>query len=233
VVCEVHDTGPGIPSPVLEQIFDPFFTTKFTGRGLGLSALLGIMRSHRGGIAVSSRPGTGAGTGAGPEASPGAGTGTTFRLVLPARAEGAQSAKPAEPPRRSAWRGEGTVLVADDEAAVRDVCRRALQRLGFDVVEAEDGRRAVELVEAAPDRFSVALVDLTMPGLEGREVLERIRAIRPDLPVVLASGYAAGPAEGADAYLAKPFTPSRLASVLESLLDGGPAKQGNGPDGPD
>src|SRR5262249_12054428 len=137
VCLEVSDDGPGMTEEVRGRIFDPFFTTKFTGRGLGLAAVQGIVRGHRGGIRVQTEPGRG----------------TTFQVFFP-RAEGAAEVAAGGPdPGPEGWRGEGTVLVADDEETVRLVAARMLQALGFRVVLAADGDEAVALFRADPGAF--------------------------------------------------------------------------------
>ncbi|HEX7085024.1 MAG TPA: ATP-binding protein [Vicinamibacterales bacterium] len=206
VSLEVADTGHGMSAETVARIFDPFFTTKFTGRGLGLAAVLGIVRTHRGALDVETAEGIG----------------TTFRIYLPA----VQMTQAAVPPPELARRGQagGLVLVVDDEPAVRLVARRFLERWGFEVVEAENGVKAVELAEHLGDRLRLALVDLTMPYQDGRATLHALREWRADLPVVLMSGYTEQAAGGEVdrgrhvGFVQKPFTATQLRRVVEEAL---------------
>ncbi|MBI3130698.1 MAG: response regulator [Acidobacteria bacterium] len=202
---EVSDQGGGMEPETLERIFDPFFTTKFTGRGLGLSAVLGIVRGHRGAIQVKST----------------VGKGTTFRLLFPLSERRAE-VSPNEP-APSELRGEGLVLVVDDEPQVRQVARGSLDHAGFEVMEAEDGLKALELFQEHRGRIRAILLDLTMPHMDGHEVKRRLRSLDPDVPIVLTSGYSATEAEEElqgpkDRFIQKPYRPKDLiALVVEAV----------------
>jgi PAS domain S-box-containing protein len=206
VVLEVSDTGDGMTDEVKARIFDPFFTTKFTGRGLGLSAVMGIIRAHHGAISVTSAPGEGA----------------TVTVVLPAAAEAAGAASKAE--TETDLRGYGLVLVADDEELVRNMARFTLERFGYSVETACDGREALEKFEARRSDFAAVLLDLTMPVLHGEDVLRAIRGSRRDVPVVLSSGYTEAEALARfdnllpAGFLQKPYTATALARKIKSAV---------------
>ena len=206
VVLEVADTGSGMAPEVLSRIFDPFFTSKPKGHGLGLSAILGILKGHQAGLKVSSKPGVG----------------TTFQLFFPA-ASGL--ALKAEPPTRATTAGfSGLVLLVDDEEAILDVTRRALERLGFEVETASDGLEAVEKFSRRPGAYRVALLDLTMPRMNGRDCFKALRNLRPDLSVLLCSGYSeqesvkAFLGEGLAGFIQKPYTLTTLKNALSDVL---------------
>ncbi len=210
----VVDTGCGMAPETLARIFDPFFTTKFTGRGLGLSAVLGIVRGHHGALEVTSTPGQG----------------TTFAILLPAIPAPATS--PVHQPAAAApvWQGAGTILVADDEEPVRDVLANMLERLGFSAVTAADGVEALTSFRAEPDRFAAVLLDLSMPRCDGMETLHEIRRIRTDTPVLLISGHSSGELleqfakERLAGIVQKPFTTPALHEALQrALAHSGPA----------
>jgi CheY-like chemotaxis protein len=204
---EVADSGCGIAPEQLSKIFDPFFTTKFTGRGLGLAAVLGIVRGHKGAIKVHSE----------------AGRGTTFTVLFPVAGEA-----PHLPGRGKAadlgWRGNGLILLVDDEAGIRDIGTRMIQRLGFEVIVATDGQDALAQIREHGDRITAILLDLTMPHMDGEETFRELHRIRTDIPVVLSSGYSkqdvvvrfAG--KGIAGFVPKPYTMENLQSALQLLL---------------
>jgi PAS domain S-box-containing protein len=203
----VADTGTGIPPEVLARIFEPFFTTKEAGQGtgLGLAAVHGTMTEHGGAVLVHSIPGRG----------------TTFRLLFPAVAAAAPTAAP-EPPRARRPR-QGCALVVEDEARIRQLVVREIGALGFQVVEACDGEEALAAL-ARPQTYDVAILDLVLPRLAGRQVFLALRAQRPDVPVLLTSGFARDDRlsdllqEPAVGFLEKPWRPSELHDALERLL---------------
>ena len=204
VFLEVSDTGSGMDARTLARIFDPFFSTKFAGRGLGLAAVMGIVRGHRGVLHVEST----------------VGVGTTFRVLLPASRRPAVEERPAS----DAFRGSGLVLVVDDDDGVRLAASRLLKHLGFEVIEASDGRAGVEVFAQHADRLALVLLDMTMPHLNGDEALCEMRRVRDDVPVLLTSGYNEVEAtqrfteSGLAGFLQKPFALDDLARKLGTIL---------------
>jgi PAS domain S-box-containing protein len=205
VRMEVEDDGCGMDAETIGRIFDPFFTTKFTGRGLGLSAMLGIVRGHRAGIRVESTPGEG----------------TIFTLLFPASESTVVLEAPEAEPARTM---SGTVLVVDDESIIRDLARSALEGAGFRVLEARDGLEAVAFFEAGLERADLVLLDMTMPRMGGADAFRRIRSLAPEVRVLLTSGYTQKEALESlvdlppDGFLPKPFRIRELVAKVREML---------------
>ena len=201
---EIADNGCGMDRETLGKIFDPFFSTKFTGRGLGMAAVLGIVRGHKGAIKVYSEPQKG----------------TTFKVLLPA------SGNPAElcngETFKDDWKGEGKVLLVDDEESVRGIGAEMLQELGFTPVTAGDGREAIAVFRKTPD-ISFVIMDLTMPHMDGVQCFRELRQLQSDVRVIISSGYNEQEVtqrfigKGLAGFIQKPYKMSVLKEVLSSL----------------
>ncbi len=189
VVVEVSDTGCGMDRELLDRIFDPFFTTKFTGRGLGLSALMGILRGHGGSIKVYSEKGHG----------------TSMKLFLPALGSGEQESGAAAPAETTP--AAGTLLIIDDEEAARGVARNLARAMGMQAIEAADGAEGLDVYHLHRKEITLVLLDLTMARMDGRETFARLKAADPSLQVVLTSGYN-------EQFAVSDFTGGELAGFL-------------------
>jgi two-component system cell cycle sensor histidine kinase/response regulator CckA len=209
---EISDTGCGMPPDTLARMFEPFFTTKFTGRGLGLAAVLGILRGHGGAVRVTSE----------------AGRGTTMRLLFPARgqwnATASDSAAPTPATPTPSAGPSGHILVIDDEETVRSVARMILERAEYTVVTAATGAEGIARFREAGGRFNAVLLDMRLPIVTSQQVCEELKSIRPDVKVILSSGYLEDDAtEGFDrqniaGYLQKPYRFDELIACIRRVL---------------
>lgn len=209
---EVTDTGRGMDPETKNRVFEPFFTSKRTGRGLGLAVVLGIVRSHKGAIQLETKRGGG----------------TTFRILFPSAGPCVRRAPEQVAPRSKPQPATGVILVVDDEEIVRNVARTMLEHIGYRVHTAAHGAEAVELVGRHGNNIDAVLLDLTMPVMGGEEAFQKMRAIRPDLPVLLASGYSEQEAmahfagRGVAGFVSKPFEFAVLADKLRAIIEPAP-----------
>ncbi|MBK8185144.1 MAG: response regulator [Candidatus Competibacteraceae bacterium] len=209
VWLEVSDTGCGMEADIQPRIFEPFFTTKFTGRGLGLSAVLGIVRGHKGALKVYSEPGRG----------------TTFKVLFPAVLEEKTSVGRNYEVKPSRWKGVGTILLVDDEESVRVMGIRMLERLGFSVITATDGSEALDIYRNRRDEIALVLLDLTMPDLDGEETFRELRQIDSRVCVVMSSGYTESEiaprfaGKRLSGFLQKPYTLDALMQCVRGALN--------------
>jgi PAS domain S-box-containing protein len=207
VSLRVIDTGIGMGEELRQKIFDPFFTTKFTGRGLGMSAALGIIRGHNGGIKIESE----------------VDKGTIFTIIFPALAEEieVQEIKPS----KESWNGRGAILIIDDEEQIRDVTRHMLENIGFTVRIAEDGMDGIDQYNRYKNDIVCVLLDLTMPVMGGQECFTHLRSINEHLPIIVMSGFHEQEVnhkfdgQGLNGHLNKPFKTNQLLEIVRSVIE--------------
>jgi len=210
LTLEVSDTGAGMDKATQERIFEPFFTTKFTGRGLGLSAILGIVRGHKGALRLYSE----------------LGKGTTFKILFPVSETAAESLARANGATKDDWQGAGTILLVDDEETIRTLGVRMLASLGFTVITAADGREALAVYAEHRDEITLVLLDLTMPHMDGEQTFRELRLIDPGVRVVMSSGYAQNDitarfaGKGLVGFVHKPYSLAELRDQLRAALEG-------------
>jgi CheY-like chemotaxis protein len=218
---EVADTGCGMDAETIEKVFDPFFTTKFTGRGLGMSAVLGIVRGHKGALKIYSE----------------VGKGTTFKVFFPANKlpDYDLAVRSKDEAEEKDWLGSGIVLIADDEETVCAVGKQMLERMGFSVLTAPDGREALKVFREHADEIVCVLLDLTMPHMDGEEAFRAMRRLHPGVTVILCSGYNEHDAtqrfagKGLAGFIQKPYNMAALRKkLMEVLRDERAAPKGRG-----
>ncbi|MBW1869544.1 MAG: response regulator, partial [Deltaproteobacteria bacterium] len=212
VCLTIEDDGEGMDEETKDGIFEPFFTTKFQGRGMGMAAVYGIIKGHDGTITVESEPGKG----------------TVVRIYLPAiSVESRQEAKAVKQPEAEIAMGEGTILIIEDEETLVDLFREILERLGYRALLARTGKEAVELAKTFDGQIDLALLDIKLPDMDGGKVYPLIMEARPDMKVLVCSGYSIhGPARaildaGAEGFIQKPFFIAPFAEKLKEVLDAG------------
>ncbi len=206
---EVTDTGSGMTEEVRRRLFDPFFTTKFTGRGLGMSAVLGIVRSHKGSMKIYSETGRG----------------TNLRVLFPTDSGALIPARDLSAATTAEALPGGKILFIDDELLVRNIGADMLSQLGFATISAQNGVKALELFDQHAHEIVCVILDLTMPEMDGIETFRQLKQRDPGLPVILASGYNEQEAtrefvgRGLAAFIQKPFVMSELQQVLQKALN--------------
>jgi CheY-like chemotaxis protein len=209
----VKDTGCGMEPQVMERIFEPYYTTKEQGKGtgLGLSVIHGIVKNHGGDITVTSQPGKG----------------SSFKVYLPVIDEIEEEIQSAEP--ATEINGNERILLIDDEQQIIDIERQILERLGYKVTSKTDSQEALEEFATQPDRFDLVITDMTMPKMTGDQLARRMMEIKPQIPVILCTGFNEAITEekalamGIDKFVMKPVVKDELATTIRSVLDNRPA----------
>jgi len=208
IYVEVSDTGCGMDKETIKKVFDPFFTTKTTGRGLGMSAVLGIVRGHHGALKVYSEWGRG----------------TTFKFLLPIKEGFRSGGEEAESHAPVQHFSGGTVLVVDDEETVREMACMMLEDMGFETITAANGEEALDLYGKHGSDIRFVLTDLTMPRMDGRDLFMQLKRINPDCRIILSSGYNSQDAiqqfsgKGLAGFIQKPYTERALSEEVKKIL---------------
>jgi len=210
VCLEVADNGCGMNEETKRRVFEPFYTTKVSGRGLGMSAVLGIIKAHGGALQCASRPGRG----------------TSFKVYLPTLIDAFKADEqtiPAEP-----WQGSGTILLVEDEAPIRTIAKLLLENLGFEVLEASNGQEALELYRRTAAHIALVLTDIGMPVMNGCDLVRELRKLDPELPIIVSSGFGHADATSLTThgdrtgFIGKPYDLAQLRDILKSVLDDSP-----------
>ncbi len=210
VCLKVTDNGCGMDEETKWRIFEPFYTTKFTGRGLGMSAVLGIINSHGGSLQLQSH----------------LGQGTTFKVYLPVPKTNSTESDDQKHIPSAPWKGSGTILLVEDEDQVRQIAKALLKNFGFAVLEAVNGKDALELYQTNATDITLVLTDMGMPIMDGYELFSELKKLNPELPIIISSGY--GDAEvgsrigidNIDGLISKPYGPDQLREVLKGVIEG-------------
>jgi PAS domain S-box-containing protein len=209
VCLEVIDCGCGMDNETKQRLFEPFYTTKFTGRGLGMSAVLGIIAKHNGALQLFSE----------------AGKGTTFKVFLPAQASGyTENQHDQQSDALEPWQGSGTILLVEDEEQVTLIAKAMLEGLGFTVLEALNGKEALELYQKKAAEITLIITDIGMPVMNGYALFNELRKLNPELPVIISSGFGDKTIasriklEGTAGLLSKPYNLDRLRNVLKRVM---------------
>ena len=207
---EVSDTGCGMDDETRRRIFEPFYTTKFTGRGLGMSAVLGIIAAHRGALQLVSQPGHG----------------TAFTIYLPVEINGPTGDEFSDETASALWQGSGTILLVEDEDQVKFVAKSMLKELGFTVVEASNGREALDIFQKTASEISLVVTDIGMPVMNGYTLFRELKILKPELPIIISSGFGDTvvttriPGEEIAGLVSKPYRFNQLRDVLRSVTEG-------------
>jgi PAS domain S-box-containing protein len=207
---DVTDNGCGMDEESRRRIFEPFYTTKFSGRGLGMSAVLGIITAHKGVLQITSKPGQG----------------TTFKVYLPIRTTCASEVESPQQVASIPWKGSGTILLAEDENDVRLIAKIILKSLGFNVLEASNGKEALELYIKNASEITLVITDMGMPVMDGYELFRKLKTLNPKLPIIISSGYGDAEVGSRIAFedvaglVSKPYSPDKLQEVLKAIVRG-------------
>ena len=206
---EVTDSGCGMDEETKWRIFEPFYTTKFTGRGLGMSAVLGIINSHCGALQLFSQPGQG----------------TTFKVYLPLhRGDSPGEDSELQTIESKPWQGEGTILLVEDEDPIRLIAKTLLQKFGFTVLDAVNGKEALEIYKYNAQEITLVLTDIGMPIMDGYALFYELKMLNPKLPIIISSGFGEGDVtsriarEDISSIINKPYNPNQLREVLKNVL---------------